>query len=66
MKRNVILLSKSQAALTTGTSMILTSSAIVGMDLARNKSLVTLPLAKKTASLITLETMRLFIWPQKH
>ncbi len=45
MKRNVILLSLSQAVLTTGTSMMLTSSAIVAMDLAQNKSLVTLPLA---------------------
>ena len=45
MKRNVILLSLSQAVLITGTSLLLTSSAIVGMALARNKSLVTLPLA---------------------
>jgi MFS family permease len=45
MKRNIILLSLSQAVLITGTSMLLTSSAIVGMALAGNKSLVTLPLA---------------------
>ncbi|MCP4625442.1 MAG: MFS transporter [bacterium] len=45
MKRNVILLSLSQAVLITGTSLLLTSSAIVGMALAGNKSLVTLPLA---------------------
>ncbi len=45
MKRNIILLSLSQAVLTTGTSMMLTSSAIVAMGLARHQSLVTLPLA---------------------
>ena len=45
MKRNVVLLSLSQAVLTTGTSMMLTSSAIVAMGLAQNQSLVTLPLA---------------------
>jgi MFS family permease len=45
VKRNVAMLSLSQAVLTTGTSMMLTSSAIVAMDLAQNKSLVTLPLA---------------------
>jgi MFS family permease len=45
MKQNVILLSLSQAVLITGTSMLLTSSAIIGMALAGNKSLTTLPLA---------------------
>ena len=45
MKSNLILLSLSQAVLITGTSMLLTSSAIVGMALAGNQSLVTLPLA---------------------
>ena len=45
MKRNVILLSLSQAVLITGASLLLTSSAIVGINLAGNKSLVTLPLA---------------------
>ena len=45
MRRNIILLSLSQAVLITGTSLLLTSSAIVGMALAGNKSLVTLPLA---------------------
>jgi len=45
MKRNVILLSMSQAVLITGSSLLLTSSAIVGINLAGNKSLVTLPLA---------------------
>jgi MFS family permease len=45
MKRNLILLSLSQAILVTCTSLLLTSSAVVGMALAGNKSLVTLPLA---------------------
>jgi MFS family permease len=44
-KRNVVLLSLSQAALITGTSLLLASSAIVGLALAGNKSLATLPLA---------------------
>jgi len=45
MKRNVILLSLSQAALITGSSLLLASSAVVGLTLAGNKSLATLPLA---------------------
>lgn len=45
MKRNVILLSLSQAILITCTSLLLTASAVVGMALAGNKSLATLPLA---------------------
>jgi len=45
MKRNVILLSLSQAMLITGTSMLLASSALVGMALSSTKSLATLPLA---------------------
>jgi MFS family permease len=45
MKRNVILLALSQAVLITGTSLLLTSSAIVSLALAGNKSLATLPLA---------------------
>jgi len=45
MKRNVILLSLSQAALITGTSTLLASSAIVGLALTDHKSLATLPLA---------------------
>jgi len=45
MKRNVILLSMSQAMLITCTSLLLASSAMVGMTLAGNKSLATLPLA---------------------
>lgn len=45
MKRNVILLSLSQAALITGTSLLLASSAIVGLALAGHKSLATMPLA---------------------
>jgi len=45
MKRNIILLSLSQAALITGTSTLLASSAIVGLALAGHKSLATLPLA---------------------
>jgi len=44
-KRNVLLLSLSQAALITGTSLLLASSAVVGLALAGNKSLATLPLA---------------------
>ena len=45
MKRNVILLSLSQAMLITGTSLLLASSALVGMTLSSTKSLATLPLA---------------------
>ena len=45
MKRNIILLSLSQAALITGTSLLLASSAIVGLALAGHKSLATMPLA---------------------
>jgi len=44
-KRNVILLSLSQATLITGSSLLLASSAVVGLALAGNKSLATLPLA---------------------
>ncbi|UCD80428.1 MAG: hypothetical protein JSW26_03085 [Desulfobacterales bacterium] len=40
-----MLLALSQAALITGTSLLLASSAIVGLSLAGNKSLATLPLA---------------------
>lgn len=45
MKRNIILLSLSQAALITGTSTLLASSAMVGLALAGHKSLATMPLA---------------------
>ncbi|CAB1055843.1 Uncharacterized MFS-type transporter [Olavius sp. associated proteobacterium Delta 1] len=45
MKRNIMLLSLSQAALITGTSTLLASSAIVGLALAGHKSLATMPLA---------------------
>jgi len=45
MKRNIVLLSLSQASLITGTSSLLTSSAIVGLTLAGHKSLATMPLA---------------------
>jgi MFS family permease len=45
MRRNVTFLSLSQAALITGTSLLLASSAIVGLALAGHKSLATLPLA---------------------
>jgi MFS family permease len=45
MKRNVILLSLSQAMLITGTSLLLASSALVGMTLSSTKALATLPLA---------------------
>jgi MFS family permease len=45
MKRNIILLSLSQAALITGSSTLLASSAIVGLALAGHKSLATMPLA---------------------
>ena len=45
MKRNVILLSLSQAMLITGTSLLLASSALVGMTLSSTKSLAPLPLA---------------------
>jgi MFS family permease len=45
MKRNVLLLSLSQAMLITGSSLLLASSALVGMALSSIKSLATLPLA---------------------
>ena len=45
MKRNVFLLSLSQALLITCTSLLLASSALVGYALAPNKSLATLPFA---------------------
>lgn len=44
-KRNVALLALSQAALITGSSLLLASSAVVGLALAGQKSLATLPLA---------------------
>jgi predicted MFS family arabinose efflux permease len=44
-QRNVALLSLSQATLITGTSLLLASSAIVGLALAGHKLLATLPLA---------------------
>jgi len=45
MRRNIILLSLSQAVPITGTSTLLASSAIAGLALAGHKSLATLPLA---------------------
>ena len=45
MKRNVTLLALSQAMLITGTSLLLASCALVGMNLSSIKSLATLPLA---------------------
>ncbi|MBW2479878.1 MAG: MFS transporter [Deltaproteobacteria bacterium] len=45
MKRNVTLLALSQAILITGTSLLLSSCALVGMTLSSSKSLATLPLA---------------------
>ncbi len=45
MKRNVTLLALSQAVLITGTSLLLSSCALVGMTLSSIKSLATLPLA---------------------
>jgi MFS family permease len=45
MQRNVVLLALSQAILITGTSLLLTSCALVGMALTSTKSLATLPLA---------------------
>jgi hypothetical protein len=45
MKRNVFLLSLSQALLVTCTSLLLTSSGLVGYALTREKTLATLPLA---------------------
>jgi MFS family permease len=45
MKRNVFLLSISQAVMITCTSLMLTSSALVGRSLAENKALATLPFA---------------------
>ena len=45
MKRNVILLALSQAILITGSSLLLASSALVGVTLSSIKSLATLPLA---------------------
>ena len=45
MKRNVTLLALSQAILITGTSLLLSSCALVGMSLSSIRSLATLPLA---------------------
>jgi MFS family permease len=45
MKRNVFLLSLSQALLVTCSSLLLTSSGLVGYALTREKTLATLPLA---------------------
>ena len=45
MRRNVTLLALSQAILITGTSLLLSSCALVGMSLSSIKSLATLPLA---------------------
>jgi len=45
MKRNVLLLSLSQALLVTCNSLIITSSALVGNSLTSHNSLATLPLA---------------------
>lgn len=44
-KRNVVLLALSQAVLITGTSLLLASCALVGMNLSSTKALATLPLA---------------------
>ena len=45
MKRNVAMLALSQAVLITGTSLLLSSCALVGISLSSIKSLATLPLA---------------------
>ncbi len=45
MKRNITLLALSQAVLITGTSLLLSSCALVGMSLSSIRSLATLPLA---------------------
>ena len=45
MKRNITLLALSQAILITGTSLLLSSCALVGMSLSSIKTLATLPLA---------------------
>ena len=45
MKRNILLLSICQAVMFTCTSLMLTSSALVGRSLAENKALATLPFA---------------------
>ncbi len=57
MNRNVILLAFAQAMLMTGMSLILSSSALVGMQLAPDPAWATLPL-----SLQFLTTM-LILWP---
>ena len=44
-KRNVLLLALSQAVLITGTSLLLSSCALVGMALTSARALATLPLA---------------------
>ena len=44
MKRNVFLLAFSQAVLMTGTSLMITTSALVGMQLAPSAALATVPL----------------------
>jgi len=45
MRRNVLLLSLCQALMMTGNSLIIATSALVGLTLASDKSLATLPLA---------------------
>jgi len=45
MRHNVLLLSLCQALMMTGNSLIITTSALVGLALAEDKSLATLPLA---------------------
>ncbi|MBW2410103.1 MAG: MFS transporter, partial [Deltaproteobacteria bacterium] len=45
MNRNIVLLSISQALMITCTSLMLTTSALVGLILAQNKTLATLPFA---------------------
>ena len=44
-RRNVPLLAICQALMMSGTSLIITSAALVGFDLAANSSWATLPLA---------------------
>lgn len=61
-RKNVLVLSASQALSMTGTSMVMTASALVGAMLAEDKSLSTVPLALQfTGAMITTIPASLFM-----
>jgi MFS family permease len=62
MKRNVLLLTASQAMLMTGGALLIATSALVGYRLAPDKALATLPLAMQMlASMLTSIPASLFM-----